>query len=137
MYSAAALPSSIRAAPAKNRMWSTDGGISSLIVIASGLPVFWLSTATNSSARDSIASAMRSSASWRVDGVESRHDSNAVGGRGHGSIDIGGTGDRGTREFLARGGIDQVGVAAILRFDVLAIDKVPQIAHVDLLNVTV
>ena len=40
MYSPAALPSSTRAAPAKNRIWSTIGGISSLAVSACGLPVF-------------------------------------------------------------------------------------------------
>jgi hypothetical protein len=40
--------------------------------------VFWLSTATNSAARDSIASAILRSARWRSDGVVSRHDSNAV-----------------------------------------------------------
>ena len=33
------LPSSIRAAPAKKRIWSTAGGISSLVVSAIGLPV--------------------------------------------------------------------------------------------------
>ena len=40
MYSPAARPSSTRAAPAKNRIWSTIGGISSLAVSACGLPVF-------------------------------------------------------------------------------------------------
>ena len=78
MYSAADLPSSMRAAPAKKRIWSTAGGISSLIVSAIGLPVFWLSTATNSSARDSSASAILSRARCRSDGVVSRHDSKAV-----------------------------------------------------------
>ena len=78
MYSPADLPSSIRAAPAKKRIWSTAGGISSVMVSPSGLPVLRLSTATNSSARASIASAILSSARWRSDGVVSRHDSNAV-----------------------------------------------------------
>ena len=40
MYSPAERPSSIRAAPAKKRIWSTIGGISSLRVSRSGLPVF-------------------------------------------------------------------------------------------------
>ena len=40
MYSAGGPPSSTRAAPAKNRIWSTIGGISSLAVSAYGLPVF-------------------------------------------------------------------------------------------------
>ena len=40
MYSPADRPSSTRAAPAKNRIWSTIGGISSDSVSPSGLPVF-------------------------------------------------------------------------------------------------
>ena len=40
MYSPAERPSSMRAAPAKNRIWSTIGGISSDKVRAIGLPVF-------------------------------------------------------------------------------------------------
>ena len=77
MYSAADFPSSMRAAPAKKRIWSHIGGISSSIVSWRGLPVFCDSTATSSSARSSIASAIRRSARWRSDGVVSRHSSNA------------------------------------------------------------
>ena len=69
MYSPADLPSSTRAAPAKKRKWSTVGGISSLAVRPSGLPVSRHSAATNSSARDSSASAIRSRASERSCGV--------------------------------------------------------------------
>jgi len=47
MYSPADRPCSIRAAPAKNRIWSTIGGISSDRVSAIGLPVFCDSTATS------------------------------------------------------------------------------------------
>ena len=78
MYSPADLPSSTRAAPAKNRIWSTIGGISSLRVSAIGLPVFSHSTAMSSSARASIASANLSSARCRSLGVLSRQLSNAV-----------------------------------------------------------
>jgi hypothetical protein len=46
-------------------------------VSASGLPVFWLSIFTSSSARASIASAIRSRARCRSDGVASRQVSNA------------------------------------------------------------
>jgi len=46
-------------------------------VSARGLPVFSTSALTNSSARDSIASAKRSSASWRSAGVASRHSTKA------------------------------------------------------------
>ena len=77
MYSAAALPSRFRAAPAKNRIWSTIGGISSLVVSPSGLPVLRLSRATSSSACCSTASASRNSASDRSEGVASRQPSKA------------------------------------------------------------
>ena len=78
MYSPADRPSSTRAAPAKKRIWSTIGGISSDMVSASGLPVFSLSAATSSSARASIASAIRSSAFCRSLGVLSRQPSKAA-----------------------------------------------------------
>jgi hypothetical protein len=61
MYSPAERPSSMRAAPAKNRIWSIIGGTSSDAVSPSGLPVLRDSAATNSSARASIASAIPSS----------------------------------------------------------------------------
>jgi hypothetical protein len=77
MYSPAARPSSTRAAPAKNRIWSTIGGISSDAVTAYGLPVFSPSSRTKSSARASTASANRSRARCRSPGVESRQVSKA------------------------------------------------------------
>ena len=77
MYSAAARPSSTRAAPAKNRIWSSIGGISSERVKASGLPVLRPSAATKSSARASMASAKRHSIRLRCEGVVSRQLSNA------------------------------------------------------------
>jgi hypothetical protein len=78
MYSPALSPSSTRAAPAKKRIWSTIGGISSLSVSARGLPVFSLSSAISSSARASTASAIRWSARLRSLGVLSRQLSKAV-----------------------------------------------------------
>ena len=60
MYSAVARPSSIRAAPAKNRIWSTIGGSSSLLVSPIGLPVLRASVATSASASRSTASAILS-----------------------------------------------------------------------------
>ena len=48
------------------------------MVIASGLPVFSLSIAIISSARDSNASAIFRRAFWRSAGVESRQDSKAI-----------------------------------------------------------
>ena len=77
MYSPADLPSSIRAAPAKNRIWSTIGGISSEAVSPSGLPVFCDSALTNTSALASSASAIRSRARLRSAGVESRQPGKA------------------------------------------------------------
>ena len=69
-YSPAARPSSTRAAPAKKRIWSIIGGISSEAVTPIGFPVFSLSRATNSSAWASKASAIVRSAFCRSDGVE-------------------------------------------------------------------
>ena len=71
MYSPADLPSRTRAAPAKNRSWSTIGGISSLMVSAMGLPVFRPSTSANSWERASTASASLSRARLRSAGVVS------------------------------------------------------------------
>ena len=77
MYSPAERPSSTRAAPAKNRIWSIAGGISSSVVSPIGLPVSFDSTLTNSSARFSTASAILSSAFCRSLGVVSPQLSNA------------------------------------------------------------
>ena len=77
-YSPALRPSSTRAAPAKNLIWSTAGGTSSEAVSATGLPVLRVSAATISSARFSIASAIRNMARLRSDGVASRHPPNAA-----------------------------------------------------------
>ncbi len=78
MYSPADLPSRWRAAPAKKRIWSTIGGISSDRVTANGLPVFSHSTRTRSSARPSRASAIRNRARLRSDGVASRQPGKAA-----------------------------------------------------------
>lgn len=78
MYSPAERPSSSRAAPAKKRIWSTIGGISSLRVRPSGLPVFSDSAAIRSSARSSNASAILSRAFWRSAGVVSRQAGKAA-----------------------------------------------------------
>ena len=78
MYSPAERPSSTRAAPAKNRIWSMPGGSSSLVVRPSGLPVSFDSARTNSSVRSSSASAILSSAFCRSDGVVSPQLSNAA-----------------------------------------------------------
>ena len=115
MYSPAERPSSTRAAPAKKRIWSIIGGISSAIVTAIGLPVFCDSSATSSSACASSASAISSSASWRSDGVVSRHVSKAADGRGVGTVDVLGARDRRGAEHLAGARVDEVAGAALGR----------------------
>ena len=72
MYSPVARPSSERAAPAKKRIWSTIGGISSLMVRPLGLPVFSASISTSRSALLSMASAILSRHVIRSLGVVSR-----------------------------------------------------------------
>ena len=108
MYSPAERPSSTRAAPAKNRIWSTAGGISSDMVSPSGLPVSLDSTATSSSARSSTASAILSSACCRSEGVESRQLSKAVVGGLEGPVDVLRAGHRGLGVDLARGRVEDV-----------------------------
>src|SRR4029453_19156746 len=78
MYSAVALPSSTRAAPAKKRIWSSIGTISSDKVSEYGLPVFSDSRATSSSALASMRSASCNKKRWRSLGVVHRYVSNAV-----------------------------------------------------------
>ena len=78
MYSPAALPCRMRAAPAKNRSWSTHGGSSSAMVSATGFPVFRHSASTRSAARSSTASAIFSRARLRCAGVASRQASRAA-----------------------------------------------------------
>ena len=73
MYSPADSPLSMRAAPAKKRIWSIAGGTSSSRVSWNGLPVFSLSSRTSSSARSSMASAILFRARLRSEGVASRH----------------------------------------------------------------
>ncbi len=73
MYSPADSPLSMRAAPAKKRIWSIAGGTSSSMVSWNGLPVFSLSSRTSSSARSSMASAILCRARLRSEGVASRH----------------------------------------------------------------
>src|ERR1022692_4645580 len=139
MYSPAERPSSIRAAPAKNLIWSTIGGISSDLVSPTGLPVFSDSAATNSSARASMASAIRSSARLRSAGVVSRQASfrrsgvppglEGRRGGGEGSVDIGGLGDRRRGERLAGARVDQLSRPAGRGVGPLAADEVTQIFH--------
>ena len=62
MYSPAERPSSTRAAPAKNLIWSSICGSSSDIVNECGLPVFSHSMPTSSSPCSSITSASLSNA---------------------------------------------------------------------------
>src|SRR5688500_17147088 len=76
-YSPAALPSSVRAAPAKKRRLSAENGISSA-AIAIGLPTFRDSSRASSSACSSSTSASLSRSSIRSLGVFSRHSAKAL-----------------------------------------------------------
>ena len=89
MYSPAERPSSIRAAPAKKRIWSTIGGISSDRVSPIGLPVFSTSAAISSSARSSNASAIFSRAFCRSAGVGVAPGREGGGGGRHRGVDVG------------------------------------------------
>jgi len=77
MYSPADLPSSTRHAPAKNRIWSTIGGISSAIVTWLGFPVLRPSASTSACACFSTSSAKSSNAFCRADGVVRFQSANA------------------------------------------------------------
>jgi hypothetical protein len=76
-YSAVALPSSSRAAPAKKRSWSTPWSTSSVAMCALIWPVSRDCSSTSSSRAASTASAICSSASWRALGVVRLHDFDA------------------------------------------------------------
>ena len=102
MYSPAERPSSIRAAPAKKRIWSTIGGISSARVSPIGLPVFSDSAAISSSARASNASAIFSRAFWRSAGRRVAPGGEGGRGGGHRGVDVRRAGER-------RGGVDLAG----------------------------
>ena len=68
-YSAVALPSRWRAAPAKNAMLSTLPGTSNSVARRTGLPVWLTSSATISAAWDSTSSASFASTAERSAGV--------------------------------------------------------------------
>ena len=68
-YSAVALPSRWRAAPAKNAMLSTLPGTSNSVAKRTGLPVWLTSSATNSAAWASTSSASFASTADRSAGV--------------------------------------------------------------------
>ncbi len=77
MYSPAALPSRLRAAPAKKRRLSAMTGISSFVAFSIGLPAFSASSRASSFPCSSIRSASASSAAERCAGVVFDHPSNA------------------------------------------------------------
>ena len=129
MYSAAARPSRLRAAPAKKRIWSTIGGISSSMVSWKGLPVFSHSARTRSSARASRASAMRMRARLRSDGVVRRQDVKASRRHAQGVVDVGGPRDGCLGEGLTRAGVDEGCAGPVLGVEVGAPDEVLQLAH--------
>ena len=108
MYSPADRPSRSRHAPAKNRIWSIMGGISSEVGEPRGLPVLRHSISTSSSVRASSASANRRTARLRCEGVVVDQDVEGVLSRPEGVIDVLGlrTGSLGV--LLARHRVDEV-----------------------------
>ena len=126
MYSPAERPSSIRAAPAKKRIWSTIGGISSDRVSPSGLPVFSDSAAISSSARSSKR--VRDLQQGLLALGRGRVAPGGEGGRGggHGGVDVGGAGERGGGVRLARGGVDHLGGPPVGGVPELPVDVVAQ-----------
>ena len=110
MYSPAARPSSMRAAPAKNRIWSTIGGISSLAVSPSGLPVFCALQRDQlvGVLLDRVGELAAAPAAARA-GVVSRQVSNAAAAAGVGPVDVGRRRTPAPGEHLAGRRVDQVG----------------------------
>ncbi|CAM5737515.1 hypothetical protein SALBM311S_09323 [Streptomyces alboniger] len=126
MYSPALRPSSIRAAPAKKRIWSTIGGISSERVSPIGLPVFSTSAAMSSSARSSNASAIFRRAFWRSAGVVSRQAGKAAAAAGHRGVHVRLSGQRRGRVRLARRGVDHFSGPSVDGVPELSVDVVAQ-----------
>ena len=114
---------------AKKRIWSTIGGISSERVNPIGLPVFSTSRAISSSARDSIASAMRNTASERSDGVVSRQRLERRGGGLHRRVDVGRSRERRFAVLLAGRRVDHRRRPTVGGVDVLAVDEVREGLH--------
>ena len=129
MYSAAARPWRLRAAPAKKRIWSTMGGISSSMVSWKGLPVFSDSARTRSSARASRASAIRMSARLRSEGVVRFHEVKASAATPRAWSMSAGPGDGGLGEGLARTWVDQGCAGPVLGVAIGAPDEVLQLPH--------
>src|SRR5882757_10451071 len=77
-YSAVALPSRWRAAPAKKSMLSTLPGTSNSVASRTGLPVWLTSSATSSSACSPASLASLASTADRSAGVAVAHPGNAV-----------------------------------------------------------
>ncbi len=124
MYSPADRPSSTRAAPEKNRIWSIIGGISSDRVRATGLPVLpALGIDELIGARfEGISDADEGKAALGRRGVAPPGE----GGRGcsHGRVDILRPGHRGLEVGLARARIDDGCRRSVGRLDGSAADEV-------------
>ena len=121
-----ALPSSIRAAPAKKRIWSTIGGISSrrsarAACRCSGSPAPPARRRAPRPRRRSAAAPAAARTAWCRASV-----SNAVGRGGVGAVDVLGAGHRRGAEDLTGGRVDQVHPAAVGGVDVLPADEVAQ-----------
>ena len=134
MYSPAERPSSTRAAPAKNRIWSTIGGISSdrvrrdRLAGVLALDLDQLVGALLDGVRD------RSSAFCRSEGVVSRQPLERGRGGGACAASTSACPDsgRGARRRLAGARVDDVGGAPVGGVHLLAVHEVAQRALVGL-----
>ena len=124
MYSPADLPSNILAAPAKKRIWSTIGGISSAMVTWLGLPVLRPSASTSAWAFFSTSSAKSSSAFCRFDGVRALPVGERLRRGSVRVVDVLLVGDRRGGVLLAGARVDQRHGGAADGVDELAADEI-------------
>src|SRR3954465_10583339 len=121
-----------RAAPAKKRRLSAMNGISSSLKACSGLPALRASRSASSSALSSMTSASFSSAAWRSaggrgdpapKGRRARPGLEGAPGGADRAVDVGAGGQRGARELLAGGWVED-GLGVALAVDGGAVDEV-------------
>ena len=127
MYSPAVLPSRMRAAPAKNRIWSTIGGISSLRIRRDGFPEFSHLAVDDllGAGLDGVGDAEQGERTLRRRRVAPRLE--RVGGRVHGVVDVLGPRQRAVAYSLTRHGIDDRHCGAVCGVDELAVDEVLEV----------
>ena len=129
MYSVAARPSSRRAAPAKKRIWSTIGGISSDIVSANGLPgvLAFRPHQLLGAGLDGIGDPDQGQAA--LGGRRTFPRAEGILGREQCPLDVFGRRHRRLRKNLPRARVYERGRLSARRFDLFSVDKVVQFPH--------